>query len=142
MALPSRKELPDYYEVIERPMDFNRIRKKIREGRYQAIDDIGEDVGLLSENAQRYNEDGSDIFNDSVILKKVWDFAKDKFKAEINEVRLSPCPQIVRVCNCCALGRPGREERISAASRRGSELAAGGRRESVEFLDHSRSDGR
>ena len=26
MVLPSRKELPDYYDIIKRPMDFRRIK--------------------------------------------------------------------------------------------------------------------
>jgi hypothetical protein len=26
MELPSRKELPDYYEVIRRPVDFKKIQ--------------------------------------------------------------------------------------------------------------------
>lgn len=26
MVLPSKRELPDYYEVIKKPMDFRRIK--------------------------------------------------------------------------------------------------------------------
>jgi len=26
MQLPSKKELPDYYELIDRPMDFKKIK--------------------------------------------------------------------------------------------------------------------
>lgn len=33
VQLPSKKELPDYYDVIQDPMDFNKIRKKINSGR-------------------------------------------------------------------------------------------------------------
>lgn len=50
--LPSRRELPDYYEVIENPMDFNRIKKKIRDGKYSSVQDMGKDVKLLCENAR------------------------------------------------------------------------------------------
>ena len=31
--LPSKRELPDYYEVITKPMDFNRIQKKLQSER-------------------------------------------------------------------------------------------------------------
>jgi len=31
MKLPSRRELPDYYEVIKKPIDIKRIRARIDE---------------------------------------------------------------------------------------------------------------
>uniref|UniRef100_A0A1I7WLX2 Bromo domain-containing protein n=1 Tax=Heterorhabditis bacteriophora TaxID=37862 RepID=A0A1I7WLX2_HETBA len=52
VELPTRKELPDYYEVIPNPMDFERIRKKLDKGRYCTIEDMGADVRLLCENAR------------------------------------------------------------------------------------------
>lgn len=52
MQLPSRRELPDYYEVIDRPMDLNRIKKKIKEGRYLSLDEMSEDIELICSNAQ------------------------------------------------------------------------------------------
>lgn len=33
MKLPSRKELPDYYEVIKKPMDIKKIITRIEEGK-------------------------------------------------------------------------------------------------------------
>uniref|UniRef100_A0A0N5ALU6 SNF2-family ATP dependent chromatin remodeling factor snf21 n=1 Tax=Syphacia muris TaxID=451379 RepID=A0A0N5ALU6_9BILA len=71
--LPSRRELPDYYEVIESPMDFNKIKKKIRDGKYGSVQDMSKDVKLLCENARRYNMDGSEIFEDSILLEKVFE---------------------------------------------------------------------
>uniref|UniRef100_A0A1I8FDY0 Bromo domain-containing protein n=1 Tax=Macrostomum lignano TaxID=282301 RepID=A0A1I8FDY0_9PLAT len=59
VKLPSRKELPDYYEVIRKPMDFAKIRDENpraplpRRGRPRV------DVQLLCRNAQMYNKDGS-----------------------------------------------------------------------------------
>ncbi|VDN49590.1 unnamed protein product [Gongylonema pulchrum] len=35
--LPSRRELPDYYEIIEKPMDLNKVKRKIRDGKYRKI---------------------------------------------------------------------------------------------------------
>lgn len=52
IQLPSRRELPDYYEVIERPMDLNRIKKKIKDGRYLSFSEMSDDVELLCSNAQ------------------------------------------------------------------------------------------
>lgn len=33
MKLPARREYPEYYEVIRRPMDINKIVTKIDEGK-------------------------------------------------------------------------------------------------------------
>lgn len=82
MQLPTRKELPDYYDVIDRPMDFNKIKRKIKEGRYKSVNEMGKDVSLLCQNAQQYNQDGSDIYNDSILLESVWETAKKRIMAE------------------------------------------------------------
>ncbi|CAD6197149.1 unnamed protein product [Caenorhabditis auriculariae] len=70
--LPSRKELPDYYLIIPKPMDFNRISKKIDAGRYCTIEEMSADIVLLCENARTYNEENSELFNDSLLLEAVW----------------------------------------------------------------------
>ncbi|KAK0402086.1 hypothetical protein QR680_016138 [Steinernema hermaphroditum] len=72
VQLPSRKELPNYYDVIEKPMDLNRITRKIREGKYQNITGITSDIRLLAANARKYNADGSELYNDSLILEAAW----------------------------------------------------------------------
>jgi SWI/SNF-related matrix-associated actin-dependent regulator of chromatin subfamily A protein 2/4 len=60
MKLPTARELPDYYERIERPMDFKRIQKKL--DKYHNIDEMADDVFLLCSNAQEYNVDESIIY--------------------------------------------------------------------------------
>ncbi|PAA57356.1 hypothetical protein BOX15_Mlig016277g2 [Macrostomum lignano] len=91
VKLPSRKELPDYYEVIRKPMDFAKIRTKIREHRYRAVDDLVSDVQLLCRNAQMYNKDGSLIFEDSLVLAQVCSSAREQLKhEEIEAMRPAP----------------------------------------------------
>uniref|UniRef100_A0A7E4UPN0 Bromo domain-containing protein n=1 Tax=Panagrellus redivivus TaxID=6233 RepID=A0A7E4UPN0_PANRE len=46
---------PDYYKIIEHPMDFTTMLKKIRLNQYEDIDSIRHDVKLISENAMEYN---------------------------------------------------------------------------------------
>uniref|UniRef100_A0A2K6WAG2 Uncharacterized protein n=1 Tax=Onchocerca volvulus TaxID=6282 RepID=A0A2K6WAG2_ONCVO len=70
--LPSRRELPDYYEIIEKPMDLNKVKRKIKDGKYHSVQDMGIDIRLLCANARKYNIDGSEIFNDSVLLEVLW----------------------------------------------------------------------
>lgn len=33
MKLPSRRELPDYYDVIKKPMDIKKILSRIEDGK-------------------------------------------------------------------------------------------------------------
>lgn len=50
--LPSRRELPDYYEIIEKPMDLNKVKRKIKDGKYHSVQDMGNDIRLLCANAR------------------------------------------------------------------------------------------
>lgn len=50
--LPSRRELPDYYEIIEKPMDLNKVKRKIKDGKYHSVQDMGIDIRLLCANAR------------------------------------------------------------------------------------------
>ena len=72
MKLPTRRELPDYYEVIKKPLDVERIKTKIRDHRYRSLDDLESDFMLLCKNAQDYNIESSAIYEDSVTLQTVF----------------------------------------------------------------------
>ncbi|GAV88749.1 Bromodomain domain-containing protein [Cephalotus follicularis] len=49
------KELPDYHEVIEHPMDFGTVRKKLTSGAYVSLEHFEKDVFLICSNAMQYN---------------------------------------------------------------------------------------
>ncbi|CAI4231994.1 unnamed protein product [Auanema sp. JU1783] len=70
--LPSKRELPDYYEVISKPMDLNRIKKKLDKGKYNSIVEMSGDVVLMCQNARIYNVDGSEIYNHSLLFEITW----------------------------------------------------------------------
>merc|ERR1719412_448781 len=77
MKLPTRKELPDYYEVIRRPVDISKIQVKIDDGKFDDINTLEKDFTLLCENAQKYNHEGSIIHEDSVVLQSVFTNARE-----------------------------------------------------------------
>ena len=52
---PVRDGAPDYYEVVEHPMDFTKIRAKLREGVYHGASAFFADVRLVFANAMLYN---------------------------------------------------------------------------------------
>ncbi|XP_023747110.1 transcription factor GTE6 [Lactuca sativa] len=56
--------LRDYYEVIDRPMDFSTIKNlmEAKDGtEYKHVRDICSDVRLVFQNAMKYNDDKSDV---------------------------------------------------------------------------------
>ncbi|CAG9783181.1 unnamed protein product [Diatraea saccharalis] len=70
--LPSRRELPDYYDIIKKPLDIKKILNRIEDGKYNDISDLERDFFTLCANAQTYNEEVSLIYKDSVRLRNVF----------------------------------------------------------------------
>lgn len=83
--LPSRKLYPDYYEVIESPIDLKQIAMRIQSGDYGSLADMEKDLLLMIRNACAYNETGSQIYKDAKLLRKV----VTARKAEIEHSRQS-----------------------------------------------------
>lgn len=77
MVKPSKKDYPDYYQVILEPMDLRTIESNIRAERYVSEEALMNDMKLMFRNARHYNEEGSQVFNDADILEKI---AKEKQK--------------------------------------------------------------
>merc|ERR1712168_1123190 len=83
--LPSKKELPDYYEIIRKPVDIAKIQQRIEEDRYEDMDALERDFMTLCKNTQHYNEDGSLIFEDSIVLQSVFTNARERIEQEPDE---------------------------------------------------------
>lgn len=60
-----RSTFPDYYMLIQKPICMEQIRKKINKEEYQSLRDYREDIRLLCNNARKYNEDGSILYQDA-----------------------------------------------------------------------------
>uniref|UniRef100_A0A671WJF4 SWI/SNF related BAF chromatin remodeling complex subunit ATPase 2 n=1 Tax=Sparus aurata TaxID=8175 RepID=A0A671WJF4_SPAAU len=78
VQLPSRKELPEYYELIRKPVDFKKIKERVRNHKYRSVGDLEKDVMLLCHNAQTFNLEGSQIYEDSIVLQSVFKSARQK----------------------------------------------------------------
>ncbi|XP_074424837.1 putative global transcription activator SNF2L2 isoform X10 [Larus michahellis] len=85
IQLPSRKELPEYYELIRKPVDFKKIKERIRNHKYRNLSDLEKDVMLLCHNAQTFNLEGSQIYEDSIVLQSVFKSARQKIAKEESE---------------------------------------------------------
>ncbi|CAF0886930.1 unnamed protein product, partial [Didymodactylos carnosus] len=71
LILPSKVDYPDYYEIIQRPIDMQRIQQKLSAGLYSSLNDLINDIQLMLDNACLYNEPGSTIYKDSLSLQRV-----------------------------------------------------------------------
>jgi protein polybromo-1 len=71
MEKPSKRDYPDYYEVILNPMDMNTIEGRIKNDVYKTEDEFMSDIKLMFTNCRKYNEEGSDIYEDANVLERV-----------------------------------------------------------------------
>ncbi|KAI4459651.1 snf2/rad54 helicase family [Holotrichia oblita] len=83
MKLPPRKDYPDYYDIIKKPIDMTKIMNRIEEGKYTDMTDLERDFMLLCQNAQIYNEEASLIHEDSIVLQSVFTNAKQRIENDM-----------------------------------------------------------
>ena len=66
----SSQTYPDYYEIIERPIAINDIRRKCRGHLYADVQEFRDDWKLLFSNARKFNGEESWVAVDSGALEK------------------------------------------------------------------------
>ena len=71
LKLPSKHEYPDYYDIIKRPIDLEKISSKIRNNGYESLEDAVADFSLVFDNAAKYNEPDSQIYKDAGTLNRL-----------------------------------------------------------------------
>lgn len=52
-----QEELPDYYEVIKHPMDFETVKEKLDKAEYETLKAVVTDIGQIFVNAKRCKSD-------------------------------------------------------------------------------------
>lgn len=88
--LPSKREYPDYYDIIEHPIDLKFIATKIQTNAYITLADMEKDLLQMTKNACIFNEPGSQIYKDAKTLKKVGYFLcsfLNRFQFEQKKIR-------------------------------------------------------
>lgn len=55
-------EVPDYYDVITKPMDFGTIKYKLNMGEYRKDAHFMADVSLVFQNCTTYNHSKDDVY--------------------------------------------------------------------------------
>ncbi|ORZ14387.1 SNF2 family N-terminal domain-domain-containing protein [Lobosporangium transversale] len=69
LHLPSKKEYPEYYQIITRPIAMDIIKKRMRSTHYKSPAQFKEDVHLMFQNARTFNQEGSWVYVDSERLE-------------------------------------------------------------------------
>ena len=59
---PKQLNIPDYFEIIKKPMDMSAIKNKLETGCYTDPWEFVEDVWLMFENAWIYNRKTSRVY--------------------------------------------------------------------------------
>jgi E1A/CREB-binding protein len=88
---PVELNLPDYFEVIEKPMDLGTVKKKLENGVYRNLSEVEADINLTFDNAMLYNPEGSVVSNMAKELKdkfaQDWSVLMTQLHAEEEEKR-------------------------------------------------------
>lgn len=80
LYLPAKKQFPDYYKLIKKPISLNEIKEKDSDD----LRELYEDFKLMYHNAAEYNEDGTEIVLDARAIFKV---VEDYILAAVSENR-------------------------------------------------------
>jgi len=78
--------VPDYYDVIKDPMDFNTVKSRLEDRFYGCLDELIDDVRLIFCNFFTYNQMGSEICNYAAVLSKIFEKSLDGLRAREQEL--------------------------------------------------------
>jgi hypothetical protein len=59
---PEKYNIPDYFDIIKKPMDFGTINEKLRKHEYRSMRQFLEDVELVFDNCLLYNGENSSVW--------------------------------------------------------------------------------
>ncbi|CAA3006363.1 Protein polybromo-1 [Olea europaea subsp. europaea] len=89
MCLPSKKDFPKYFEIIEKPISMYEIRKRIENQYYATEQDCLADFKLMFDNCRKFNEDLSQIFQDAVNFERMLLEKFGQYKAKEHKATLA-----------------------------------------------------
>ena len=67
----TEKEAPDYREIIETPMDFATLKRRVETGQVADLHALCDDLNLIFENAMKYNGEGTDYYKMASTLRSI-----------------------------------------------------------------------
>merc|ERR1712128_231138 len=79
-----KMKLPDYHIVIQKPMDFGTIRKRLVNKYYWSSSECIEDINQVFRNSLIYNKPGQDI---TIMTQKIAKFFETKIALMMEQMR-------------------------------------------------------
>ncbi|KAI0055167.1 Bromodomain-containing protein [Artomyces pyxidatus] len=76
----NRAEVPDYYEVINQPMDLSTMEEKLDSGQYQSLEEFADDAQLIFDNCRFYNAEDSMWCRHANKLEKAFKDSLDRMR--------------------------------------------------------------
>ncbi len=80
---PDELGLPDYFNVVKRPMDLSTIRARLDEGQYANPQEFVDDMWLMFNNAWLYNKKTSKVYKYCTKLAEVFSGSIDPAMREM-----------------------------------------------------------
>lgn len=68
--LPDPKVHPEYYQAVANPMGMDTIRKNIKRRKYPNVEMFLNDMNTMFANAKMVHGQGSQIYNDALVLEQ------------------------------------------------------------------------
>lgn len=69
---PVALNIPQYFQVIKKPMDLSTVRQKLDGGHYEKAKDFEEDVRLIFKNCFKFNPEGDYVYGRGQELEKLF----------------------------------------------------------------------
>ncbi|KAL4229708.1 hypothetical protein ACF0H5_010096 [Mactra antiquata] len=97
---PVALQIPDYYEIVRKPMDLSTIKRKLDTGQYKDPWEYVDDVWLMFDNAWVYNKKSSRVYKFCTKLSEVFEFGINSVMQSLGYccgIKQSFSPQVL----CC-----------------------------------------
>ncbi|TPX66244.1 hypothetical protein SpCBS45565_g04602 [Spizellomyces sp. 'palustris'] len=88
-SVPPRAQYPDYYKLIRSPIALDMIWHRLIHVYYKSLQQYIDDFHLMFANAMQYNVDGSEVYDDAVQMKHIFDSKITEF-APGGDVQILP----------------------------------------------------
>ena len=66
----TKKDKEYYKSIISHPQDLGNITKKLNHNKYNSYQEFYDDLNLIWDNAQLFNEDNAEVYKDADVMRK------------------------------------------------------------------------
>ncbi|CAO3608282.1 unnamed protein product [Cunninghamella blakesleeana] len=89
---PIKQGIPQYYEIIKKPMDLGTIKSKLKNNQYLSVQQFDDDVHLMFNNCYKFNPPDTYVYNEAKQLEQVY---SKQYKMYFDSSRLVSSSSVV-----------------------------------------------